>query len=134
MNIITYKKRFKKIRHLAQSRVLDLCLGPYICISVNTEWNIFYFLFIKLFQGKVGARTTLFMQNYLFNIVKQRNLWKICTFLFRLRNSRFDIVGVRTWSLVFLSDFTIDNHCYRKTENIRCILTEWAKMTIVIFA
>ena len=31
----------KKIWHLAQGRVLEPCLGPYICISINTKWRKF---------------------------------------------------------------------------------------------
>ena len=33
----------KKNWHLAQGRVLYSCLGPYICISVNTKLKIFFF-------------------------------------------------------------------------------------------
>ena len=29
-------------------------------------------------------------------------------------NSRFDVIGVRTWSLFFLSDFMIVSYCYKK--------------------
>ena len=35
--ILVIKSASKKIWHLAQGRVLDPCLGPYICISTNTK-------------------------------------------------------------------------------------------------
>ena len=41
-------------------------------------------LFIK---WKVEARTTLFIQNYLFHIVVKSNLWTICTFSFRQKTA-----------------------------------------------
>ena len=38
----------------------------------------------------------------------------MCTFTFQQKNSRFDIIGVRTWSSFFLSDFTTVSCCYNK--------------------
>ena len=86
--LLHIKSAFKKIWHLAQGRVLELCLGPYICISINTTPEIFFSfnqccLFIK---RKVEARTTLFMQKYLFNFEIQGNLWMICNFWFWQEN------------------------------------------------
>ena len=69
----------------------------YICISINTKWKIFFSfnqwcLFIK---WKVEARTTLFMQNYLFNFVRQSKLWMICIFLFWQKNKLFFTIHCR---------------------------------------
>ena len=35
--LLHIKRASKKIWHLAQGRVLDPCLGPYICISISTK-------------------------------------------------------------------------------------------------
>ena len=35
--LLHIKSAFKKIWHLAQGRILDPCLGPYICISINPK-------------------------------------------------------------------------------------------------
>ena len=43
-------------------------------------------------------------------------------FFVSIKNSRFDIIGVRTWSLFFLNDFTIFSYGFKK--NVRCVLTE----------
>ena len=75
---------------MTQGRILDPCLGPYICICINTKKKNFLFnqwcLFIK---WKVEALTTLFMQNYLFNFVMQGDLWMICNVPFWQKTNSF---------------------------------------------
>ena len=83
-SIIIYKKRFQKnLTFRPRQGPWPLAWAIHLNLYKYQIKDFFSFnqwcLFIK---WEVEARTTLFMQNYLFNIVMQGNLWMICTFLF----------------------------------------------------
>ena len=57
------------------------------------------------------------MQNYLFNIVVQINLWTISTFSFRQEIAVLISSGFGS-GLSFLSEYTIVSYCYKKKKKM----------------
>ena len=65
-----------------------LALGHKFASLWTLNKRFFYFNeCCLLIKWKIGVRTTLFMQNYLFNILVQSNLRTICTFSFRQKTA-----------------------------------------------